>query len=91
MATHGYKVVDWNVDTNDWKHPLDSETNLEAYRDAIQDPAARNESFISLQHDALQGTAQDFSQSSRLSVFLAKGSTLRRLGDTTDWKVSNHL
>lgn len=88
LGAHGYKVVNWNVDTNDWQHPQDFKTNLKAYRAAIQDPVARGKSFISLQHDAEQGTSQVFSKLA-IEYVLSKGFSIMPvgecLGDTAGW------
>ncbi|KAI9592487.1 hypothetical protein BDF19DRAFT_451319 [Syncephalis fuscata] len=51
----GYYVVNWNLDTNDWRHPTDSEASLQEYRSAI-DNGEPGASFIALQHDIQPGT-----------------------------------
>ncbi|KAF9933160.1 chitin deacetylase [Linnemannia zychae] len=84
----GYKVINWVVDSNDWRHPEDLKQNFEAYRVALQDPAAVGKGFISLQHDAQQPTAQVFSRLA-IEYVLSKGFNVMPvascLGDTTGW------
>ena len=85
---HGYRVVNWNVDTNDWQHPLDFKADLAGYRDVLKDPSTKGKSFISLQHDAEQGTAQVFSKLA-IEYVLSKGFNIMPVGecvgDTTGW------
>lgn len=88
LGDHGYKVVNWNVDTNDWMHPLAYSNNLDAYKVALQDPAAIGKGFISLQHDAEQGTAELFSKVA-IEYVLSKGFNIMPvgacLGDNDGW------
>ncbi|KAG0281108.1 chitin deacetylase [Linnemannia exigua] len=87
LGEHGYKVVNWNVDTDDWQHPLDFKLNLKAYTNALQTNTA-GKSFISLQHDAEPGTAQVFSKLA-IEYVLSKGFNImpvaQCLGDTDGW------
>ncbi|KAF9911747.1 chitin deacetylase [Linnemannia zychae] len=88
LASAGYKVINWMVDSNDWRHPEDFKQNFEAYRVALQDPAAVGKGFISLQHDAQQPTAEVFSKMA-IEYVLSKGFNVMPvgtcLGDTTGW------
>ncbi|KAG0369617.1 hypothetical protein BC939DRAFT_457368 [Gamsiella multidivaricata] len=88
MAEHGYKVINWNVDTDDWQHPTNYKADFEGYRKALQDPSSKNKSFISLQHDAEQGTAQVFAKLA-VEYVLSKGFNIMPvgacLGDTSGW------
>ncbi|KAI1319853.1 hypothetical protein EDD11_002847 [Mortierella claussenii] len=88
LSSHGYKVINWNVDTNDWRHPQDFALNLQAYKDALQNDSSKGKAFISLQHDAEQGTAQVFSKLA-IEYVLSKGFNIMPvgacLGDTTGW------
>ncbi|KAI9592528.1 hypothetical protein BDF19DRAFT_451444 [Syncephalis fuscata] len=45
-----YKIIIWNVDTNDWKHPTDSDASFQSYFNAMKS-APKDASFIGLQHD----------------------------------------
>ncbi|KAK3819534.1 MAG: hypothetical protein J3Q66DRAFT_334809 [Benniella sp.] len=86
LGAHGSKVKNWNADTNDWQHPQDFMTKT--YRAATRDPAAHGKSFISLQHDAEQGTSQVFSKFA-IEYVLSKGFNIMPvgecLGDTSGW------
>ncbi|KAG0055055.1 chitin deacetylase [Gryganskiella cystojenkinii] len=88
LGSNGYKVVNWNVDTNDWMHPLTFRQNLDPYKVALQDPTAVGKSFISLQHDAEQGTAQTFSKVA-IEYVISKGFNIMPvgscLGDPDGW------
>ncbi|KAK3844817.1 MAG: hypothetical protein J3R72DRAFT_437187 [Linnemannia gamsii] len=88
LASAGYKVINWMVDSNDWRHPEDFKQNFEAYRVALQDPAAVGKGFISLQHDAQQQTAEVFGKLA-IEYVLSKGFNVMPvgtcLGDTTGW------
>ncbi|KAF9965177.1 Carbohydrate esterase 4 protein [Mortierella alpina] len=81
-------VINWVVDSNDWRHPTDYKTDFQAYRVALQDPSAVGKGWISLQHDAEQGTAQVFSKLA-IEYVLSKGFQVMPvascLGDTTGW------
>lgn len=54
----GYRVIKWNIDSNDWRHPDDYAAYETEYRNALSntDPASR--AFISLQHDIHAGTVR---------------------------------
>ncbi|KAG0206931.1 chitin deacetylase [Mortierella sp. GBA30] len=88
LGEKGYKVVNWGVDSNDWRHPLSFNANFQAYRVALQDPVASSKGFISLQHDAERATAQIFSKLA-IEYVLSKGFKIMPvascLGDTTGW------
>ncbi|GJJ69723.1 peptidoglycan-N-acetylglucosamine deacetylase [Entomortierella parvispora] len=88
LGSQGYKVINWNVDTNDWRHPEDLQSNIEAYFAALQDPAAVGKGFISLQHDAQQPTAEILSKLA-IEYALSKGFQVMPvgtcLGDPTGW------
>ncbi|KAF9580506.1 hypothetical protein BGW38_002831 [Lunasporangiospora selenospora] len=50
LNKNGYKIINWNLDTNDWKHPKDWKKSIKAYTDAFKkDP--KKEGYIALQHD----------------------------------------
>ncbi|KAG0290112.1 chitin deacetylase [Linnemannia gamsii] len=87
LTSEGYKIINWNVDTNDWQHPLAWRTNLQAYKDALQTDTS-GKTFISLQHDAEPGTAQVFSKIA-IEYVLSKGFNVMPVGaclsDTTGW------
>ncbi|KAF9350160.1 hypothetical protein BGX26_011622 [Mortierella sp. AD094] len=88
LGEHEYKVVNWNVDTNDWQHPQNFKADFEGYRSVLQNPVSRGKSFISLQHDAEQGTAEVFSKVA-IEYVLSKGYNIMPvgecLGDTNRW------
>ncbi|KAG0209385.1 hypothetical protein BGX28_010373 [Mortierella sp. GBA30] len=88
LGSKGYKVINWNIDSNDWKHPLDFKEDLKGYKAVLQNPATAGKSFISLQHDAEKGTAQVFSKLA-IEYVLSKGFNIMPvgtcLGDTTGW------
>ncbi|KAG0086244.1 chitin deacetylase [Podila epicladia] len=88
LGSQGYKVINWNVDTNDWQHPLDFKADLDAYKYALQSLTAPGKGFISLQHDAEQGTAEVWSKMA-IEYVISKGFNVMPvgtcLGDTTGW------
>ncbi|KAG0039959.1 chitin deacetylase [Podila clonocystis] len=88
LGSQGYKVINWNVDTNDWLHPLDFKANLDAYKVALQSLTAPGKGFIALQHDAEQGTAEVWSKMA-IEYVISKGFNVMPvgtcLGDTTGW------
>ncbi|RKP06210.1 hypothetical protein THASP1DRAFT_35192 [Thamnocephalis sphaerospora] len=54
----GYRIVNWNLDTLDWKHPRNAKESLKAYRRALNQAAnSGSATFISLQHDIQPATA----------------------------------
>ncbi|KAK3844812.1 MAG: carbohydrate esterase family 4 protein [Linnemannia gamsii] len=53
LDDHGYKIVKWRVDTNDWAHPHNIDASLNAYR------RAGGSGFIVLQHDTFESTVND--------------------------------
>ncbi|KAI9146541.1 hypothetical protein BKA69DRAFT_1045246 [Paraphysoderma sedebokerense] len=54
----GYKIVKWNLDTDDWRHPTDYQASLTQYQNALGGADPTKRAFISLQHDIHQGTVQ---------------------------------
>ncbi|KAF9435707.1 hypothetical protein BGZ76_005698 [Entomortierella beljakovae] len=88
LGDNGYKVINWGIDSNDWRHPGDYKATFEAYRVALQDPTAPGKGFISLQHDAEQTTSEVFSKIA-IEYVLSKGFNIvpvgTCLGDTTGW------
>ncbi|KAH7048917.1 hypothetical protein BKA57DRAFT_513884 [Linnemannia elongata] len=87
LGSHGYKVINWNLDTNDWQHPTNYRVNLQAYKDALQRDTT-GKTFISLQHDAEPMTAQVFSKLA-IEYVLSKGFKIvpvgTCLGDNDGW------
>ncbi|KAF9432701.1 chitin deacetylase [Entomortierella beljakovae] len=87
LTGKGYKIINWDVDTNDWQHPLDFKASMAAYKTALQG-APSGSKFISLQHDAEQGTSQILSKLA-IEYVLSKGYDIMPiaacLGDTTGW------
>ncbi|KAG0273925.1 hypothetical protein BGZ95_010266 [Linnemannia exigua] len=53
LNDHGYKIVKWRVDTNDWAHPNDVDQSFDAYKHA------GGPGFIALQHDTYESTVND--------------------------------
>ncbi|KAF9125946.1 hypothetical protein BGW39_007026 [Mortierella sp. 14UC] len=53
LNDHGYKIVKWRVDTNDWAHPHDTDASLSAYK------RAGGSGFIALEHDTYESTVSD--------------------------------
>ncbi|KAF9279184.1 hypothetical protein BGZ68_008075 [Mortierella alpina] len=58
LASNGYKVVTWSIDTNDWRHPRDIQASLEFYRDQLSSSGAHRRGFISLQHETKADTVR---------------------------------
>ncbi|KAF9584899.1 succinate semialdehyde dehydrogenase NADP+ linked [Lunasporangiospora selenospora] len=80
LGDNGYKVVNWNVDSRDWQHPLDFKSDFEGYRLALQNPAASSKGYISLQHDAEQATAEAFGMLA-IEYVLSKGAKIMTVGE----------
>lgn len=53
LNDHGYKIVKWKVDTNDWAHPHNVGASLSAYK------RSGGSGFIALQHDTIESTVND--------------------------------
>ncbi|KAF9909849.1 chitin deacetylase, partial [Linnemannia zychae] len=87
LGEKGYKVINWNVDTDDWQHPLDFKVNFQAYKNALQ-TTTTGKSFISLQHDAEPGTAQVFSKLA-IEYVLSKGFNVMPVGECLGDPVEN--
>ncbi|KAG0335376.1 chitin deacetylase [Podila humilis] len=88
LGEKGYKVINWNVDTNDWQHPMDYKTSMMAYKGALQNIDFKSRTYISLQHDAEDNTARTLSKLA-IEYVLDKGMNIMPvgtcLGDTTGW------
>ncbi|KAK9766326.1 hypothetical protein K7432_004675 [Basidiobolus ranarum] len=61
LGEKGYRVVQWNLDTNDWKlagagNPT---KNLQAFKKALKKSNPEKDSFISLMHDVHQGSVNE--------------------------------
>lgn len=54
----GYKIITWNIDTDDWEHPDDVEKDMMAYN-ALSSKDALEKGWIGLEHDVNQDTAKD--------------------------------
>ncbi|KAI9151059.1 hypothetical protein H9P43_009674 [Blastocladiella emersonii ATCC 22665] len=54
----GYRVIYWNLDTNDWRTTTTTDSIVEYYRTNAVNPASR--SYISLQHDIHLKTSQGY-------------------------------
>ncbi|KAG0287448.1 hypothetical protein BGZ96_008634 [Linnemannia gamsii] len=52
LNDHGYKIVKWKIDTNDWAHPHDVGASVSEYRHS------GGSGFIALQHDTIESTAK---------------------------------
>ncbi|KAG0242416.1 chitin deacetylase [Actinomortierella wolfii] len=88
LGDHGYKVINWNVDSNDWRHPTDYAASMQVYETALRQVGAKDMAFISLQHDAQEGTARVLGKLA-IDYILDKGHKVvpvgTCLGDTTGW------
>ncbi|CAO3575206.1 unnamed protein product [Mortierella alpina] len=58
LASNGYKVVTWSIDTNDWRHPRDIQASMKFYRDQLSSANAKRRGFIALQHDTKADTVR---------------------------------
>ncbi|KAI9139515.1 hypothetical protein BKA69DRAFT_1040035 [Paraphysoderma sedebokerense] len=58
VKSMGYKIILWNLDSNDFRHPDDYQAYETAYSSGFSGRTASNSAFISLQHDIHQGTVQ---------------------------------
>lgn len=55
----GYKMVNWNIDTNDWRHPGDTAAGLAEYVTVLNNTNPKNtEGFIALHHDIQKGAVE---------------------------------
>ncbi|KAF9159093.1 hypothetical protein DFQ26_006918, partial [Actinomortierella ambigua] len=57
LGNNGYTVVNWNIDSNDWRHPKDVKAGLEAYTKVLKKSSAKKKGWIGLQHDTYEETA----------------------------------
>ncbi|KAG0335375.1 hypothetical protein BG004_008476 [Podila humilis] len=58
LGDMGYRVIYWNIDTEDFSHPNDVEKSMAQYRSALGKSSSLKNSFISLQHDPNEMTAK---------------------------------
>ncbi|KAF9098605.1 hypothetical protein BGX27_000759, partial [Mortierella sp. AM989] len=58
LFENGYKIVNWSIDTNDWRHPGNVQASMKVYRSALSRTDARKGGYIVLQHDTIESTAQ---------------------------------
>ncbi|KAI9139516.1 hypothetical protein BKA69DRAFT_1014904, partial [Paraphysoderma sedebokerense] len=56
VKSMGYKIILWNLDTNDWRQPDDIQAYEASYSTAFSGRNPSTSAFISLQHDIHQGT-----------------------------------
>lgn len=71
LRSSGYVIINWNHDTNDWKHQ-DSYGNIVGYvQNQISFPHAKDEGPIILQHDSLKSSIQ--LQSGIIRILRQKG------------------
>ncbi|KAF9160720.1 hypothetical protein DFQ26_005243, partial [Actinomortierella ambigua] len=58
LGSMNYKVVYWDVDTNDWAHPEDFDASYKIYEALLNNPNdVKQPGHIALNHDPLQVTA----------------------------------
>lgn len=57
----GYKVVIWNIETQDTSHPNDVASSLKAY-DVLDQPGSQEKGWIALQHDPQEKTSQELAE-----------------------------
>jgi len=71
LLSLGYIIVNWNHDTNDWRHQ-ESYGNIVGYvQNQISFPHIKNEGPIILQHDSLKSSIQ--LQSGIIRILREKG------------------
>lgn len=71
LKSSGYVIINWNHDTNDWRHQ-DSYGNIVGYvQNQISLPRSKNEGPIILQHDSLKSSIQ--LQSGIIRILRKKG------------------
>ncbi|KAF9360750.1 hypothetical protein BGX26_007876 [Mortierella sp. AD094] len=58
LHKNGYKIVNWSLDTNDWRHPGNVQASMKAYRSALTRSDAHSKGYIALQHDTIESTAE---------------------------------
>jgi len=81
LGTMGYKVITWNLDTNDWKGTSTAQS-LNLYNNAAPP-------FIALNHDTVQNTALDMGPKA-FQAMLNKGYKISTVGgclgdDPSNW------
>ncbi|GJJ76723.1 peptidoglycan-N-acetylglucosamine deacetylase [Entomortierella parvispora] len=57
LTEAGYKIVKWNIDTQDWTRPTKPNESFKAYEDALGAQDAIKKGFIALEHDVYRDTA----------------------------------
>ncbi|KAG0047902.1 hypothetical protein BGZ83_007123 [Gryganskiella cystojenkinii] len=58
LSKNGYKIINWGIDTNDWRHPGNIDASLEVYKSFLTRSGAHRHGFIGLEHDTLGTTAE---------------------------------
>ncbi|RKP08989.1 hypothetical protein THASP1DRAFT_14840 [Thamnocephalis sphaerospora] len=79
MRELGYRVVNWDIDTNDWRHPNDAEASLNTVRGALRG-RSRGEPGIILSHSTMPSTAHNF-VTNAVQAIRAKGYRLVRIDE----------
>ncbi|ORX89151.1 glycoside hydrolase/deacetylase [Basidiobolus meristosporus CBS 931.73] len=64
LGGEGYKLIQWNLDTNDWKYAEKKREpqNLENIRKVLEVSSPENSSYIILMHDIHEGTVRQIGQ-----------------------------
>jgi peptidoglycan/xylan/chitin deacetylase (PgdA/CDA1 family) len=79
MRELGYRIIIWDIDTNDWRTPESAEESIAAVREAIQRLGAGSRGIV-LAHDTIKATAQDFLKPA-VEIIRAAGYKLVRLDE----------
>ncbi|KAF9580507.1 hypothetical protein BGW38_002832 [Lunasporangiospora selenospora] len=81
-----YKIVLWNINTNDWDHPKDIDQSLGIYKKNLEAPGAITKGFIGLEHDTHVETATILAEKAILYA-RSLNFTLATVGECTGDRV----
>ncbi|KAG0262798.1 hypothetical protein DFQ27_002111 [Actinomortierella ambigua] len=54
----GYYITNWNIDSNDWRHPDNVNSSLAEFKKVLDLPTAKSHGYIALHHDTYQSTVE---------------------------------
>ncbi|KAK3819535.1 MAG: hypothetical protein J3Q66DRAFT_334811 [Benniella sp.] len=80
LGSEGYKVVQWDRDTNDWQHPTEVPLSMEVYKKALTTSGLKKNGRIFLQHDTHPKTATELA-SQAIALAKKKGYKLVTVGE----------
>ncbi|RKP08984.1 carbohydrate esterase family 4 protein [Thamnocephalis sphaerospora] len=79
MSELGYRVISWDIDTNDWQHPDDPSASLSVIQSEVKN-ASENGNNIALAHETIQTTVSTFTEAAVADI-RSKGYRLTTISE----------